>query len=80
MRHAIASVVFLFAVSTSAPVLAQGHGNGHAPKAQAQPKAVETPKVMKAPKAPKAPETAKAPKAPKTQTVRTETSTPKAHG
>ena len=77
MRHVIASVVFLFAVSTSTPVLAQGHGNGHAPKAQAQPKAPETPKAPKVMKAPKAPEAPKAPKAPK---VHTETSTPKAHG
>jgi hypothetical protein len=80
MKHAIASVVFLFAVSTTAPVLAQGHGNGHAPKAQAQPKAAETPKAPKVMKAPKAPETAKAPKAPKAPKVHTETSTPKAHG
>ncbi len=50
MRHVIASVIFLFAVSSSAPVLAQGHGNGHAPKEQAQPKAPEAPKAPKMPK------------------------------
>ncbi len=50
MRHVIASVVLLFAVSSSAPVVAQGHGNGHAPKAQAQPKAPRTPEAPKTPK------------------------------
>ena len=68
MRHVIASIVFLFAVSSSAPVLAQGHGNGHAPKAQAQPKAPETPKAPKVMKVPKAPK------------VHTEASMPKEHG
>ena len=71
MRHGIASVVFLFAVSTSVPMLAQGHGNGHAPKAQAQPKAPETPK---------APKVMKAPKAPKTPKAHTEASMPKEPG